>query len=124
MKTFLPLVLLAAALGLAGSQSDAADAELLKKCTICHGDKGVSDGTTLAALVAKKERDYTFAQTFPTGTHAMWLYYWLATYGINLIDKDYARRMALGLGEEVLGGQQRLDFRKNVAVFRFHRSTS
>ena len=46
-------------------------------------DKGVSDGPTLAALVAKKERDYTFAQTFPTGTHAMWLYYWLATYGIN-----------------------------------------
>ncbi len=46
-------------------------------------DKGVTDGPTLAALVAKKERDYTFAQTFPTGTHAMWLYYWLATYGIN-----------------------------------------
>ena len=22
----------------------------------------------------------TFAQTFPTGTHAMWLYYWLAAY--------------------------------------------
>jgi nitrate/nitrite transport system substrate-binding protein len=29
------------------------------------------------------KREYTFAQTFPTGTHAMWLYYWLATYGIN-----------------------------------------
>ena len=31
----------------------------------------------------KEKRDYTFAQTFPTGTHAMWLYYWLANYGIN-----------------------------------------
>ncbi len=25
----------------------------------------------------------TFAQTFPTGTHAMWLYYWLASQGIH-----------------------------------------
>ena len=46
-------------------------------------DKGAIDGASLAALVAKKERDYTFAQTFPTGTHAMWLYYWLATFGVN-----------------------------------------
>ncbi|MDI6746372.1 MAG: CmpA/NrtA family ABC transporter substrate-binding protein [Rhodocyclaceae bacterium] len=46
-------------------------------------DKGAIDGPSLAALVAKKEKEYTFAQTFPTGTHAMWLYYWLATYGIN-----------------------------------------
>jgi nitrate/nitrite transport system substrate-binding protein len=29
------------------------------------------------------KREYSFAQTFPTGTHAMWLYYWLANYGIN-----------------------------------------
>jgi len=28
-------------------------------------------------------RTYTFAQTFPTGTHAMFLYYWLAAYGID-----------------------------------------
>ena len=46
-------------------------------------DKGATDGTKLAALIAKKEREYTFAQTFPTGTHAMWLYYWLASHGIN-----------------------------------------
>jgi len=46
-------------------------------------DKGATDGTGLAKLVAKKEREYTFAQTFPTGTHAMWLYYWLAAQGIN-----------------------------------------
>ncbi|MBI3525887.1 MAG: ABC transporter substrate-binding protein [Betaproteobacteria bacterium] len=46
-------------------------------------DKGATDGASLARLVARKEREYTFAQTFPTGTHAMWLYYWLATYGID-----------------------------------------
>ena len=46
-------------------------------------DKGAIDGASLARLVAKKEREYTFAQTFPTGTHAMWLYYWMATYGID-----------------------------------------
>ena len=45
--------------------------------------KGVSDGATLKSLMDKEKRDYTFAQTFPTGTHAMWLYYWLANYGIN-----------------------------------------
>ena len=46
-------------------------------------DKGAVDGASLAKLMAADKRDYTFAQTFPTGTHAMWLYYWLATYGIN-----------------------------------------
>ena len=46
-------------------------------------EKGAIDGASLAKLVAKKEREYTFAQTFPTGTHAMWLYYWLAAQGIN-----------------------------------------
>lgn len=31
----------------------------------------------------------TFAQTFPTGTHALWLYYWLASQGIHpLADVD------------------------------------
>ncbi len=46
-------------------------------------DKGATDGPSLAKLIAKKEREYTFAQTFPTGTHAMWLYYWLAAQGID-----------------------------------------
>ncbi len=45
------------------------------------GDKGAIDGASLARLMARKEREYTFAQTFPTGTHAMWLYYWLAAAG-------------------------------------------
>ena len=46
-------------------------------------DKGAVNGAGLAKLMQMEKREYTFAQTFPTGTHAMWLYYWLATYGIN-----------------------------------------
>ncbi len=46
-------------------------------------DKGVTTGEQLKALIAKKEKEYIFAQTFPTGTHAMWLYYWLGAHGIN-----------------------------------------
>jgi nitrate/nitrite transport system substrate-binding protein len=46
-------------------------------------DAGAKDGASLAKIMATDKRDYTFAQTFPTGTHAMWLYYWLASYGIN-----------------------------------------
>ncbi len=46
-------------------------------------DKGVTDGASLKKLIDKEKREYTFAQTFPTGTHAMWLYYWLAANGIH-----------------------------------------
>ena len=46
-------------------------------------DKGAVDGQGLAKLMASEKREYTFAQTFPTGTHAMWLYYWMAANGIN-----------------------------------------
>ena len=46
-------------------------------------DKGAVDVASLARVMAADKRDYTFAQTFPTGTHAMWLYYWLAAGGVN-----------------------------------------
>jgi nitrate/nitrite transport system substrate-binding protein len=46
-------------------------------------EKGVKDGRSLKRLLDNENRDYTFAQTFPTGTHAMWLNYWLAANGIN-----------------------------------------
>lgn len=46
-------------------------------------DKGAVDGPTLARLMARDKREYTFAGTFPTGTHAMWMHYWLAAAGIN-----------------------------------------
>ncbi|MGI9025816.1 MAG: CmpA/NrtA family ABC transporter substrate-binding protein [Burkholderiaceae bacterium] len=46
-------------------------------------DKGAVDGPSLQKLIAQEKGEYTFAQTFPTGTHAMWLYYWLAASGID-----------------------------------------
>ena len=46
-------------------------------------EKGATTGEALKKLIDTDKRDYTFAQTFPTGTHAMWLYYWLANYGID-----------------------------------------
>jgi nitrate/nitrite transport system substrate-binding protein len=46
-------------------------------------EKGATDLAGLAKLMQTDKREYTFAQTFPTGTHAMWLYYWLASAGIN-----------------------------------------
>lgn len=46
-------------------------------------DKGAVDGASLKKLITTDRREYTFAHTFPTGTHAMWLYYWLAAHDIN-----------------------------------------
>jgi nitrate/nitrite transport system substrate-binding protein len=46
-------------------------------------NKGAVSLEALVALMKKEPREYTFAQTFPTGTHAMWLYYWLASAGVN-----------------------------------------
>src|SRR5690606_38270372 len=37
-------------------------------------EAGVTSGEQLAAHIARGGRPLTFAQTFPTGTHAMWLY--------------------------------------------------
>ncbi len=43
---------------------------------------GVTDGASLKKVIAASPQGtYTFAQTFPSGTHAMWLYYWLANAG-------------------------------------------
>jgi nitrate/nitrite transport system substrate-binding protein len=46
-------------------------------------DKGVTDAASLSKLMKSEKAEYTFAQTFPTGTHAMWIYYWLAAHGIH-----------------------------------------
>src|SRR6266853_106004 len=46
-------------------------------------DKGVTDGASLNKLIKSEKNEYTFAQTFPTGTHSMWIYYWLAAHGIH-----------------------------------------
>ncbi|MDR6609202.1 CmpA/NrtA family ABC transporter substrate-binding protein [Pseudomonas synxantha] len=50
---------------------------------------GVSTPEALDRHVHQTRPKLTFAQTFPTGTHAMWLYYWLASQGIHpLLDVD------------------------------------
>ena len=46
-------------------------------------DKGTTDGAGLKKLIDTGKGNYSFAQTFPTGTHAMWLYYWLGANGIS-----------------------------------------
>lgn len=40
-------------------------------------------GSTLPEALASLQRRAVFAQTFPTGTHALWLYYWLAASGVD-----------------------------------------
>jgi len=49
--------------------------------------QGVVDGPSLAAHMRRSRRGgarpFTFAHTFPTGNHAMFLYYWLAAAGID-----------------------------------------
>lgn len=44
---------------------------------------GVTSGEALAQRAHQSSARLKFAQTFPTGTHAMWLYYWLASQGIH-----------------------------------------
>lgn len=78
-----------AQLGLAGPQRDMAVLMGLNQngqgITLSRQlrDAGVTTGEQLAAHVKQASSPLTFAQTFPTGTHAMWLYYWLGAHGIN-----------------------------------------
>jgi nitrate/nitrite transport system ATP-binding protein len=44
--------------------------------------RGVRDGWTLAQAIREGEA-LTLAHTFSTGTHALWLSYWLAAHGID-----------------------------------------
>lgn len=46
-------------------------------------DAGVTNTSALKQRVHQSGTKLTFAHTFPTGTHAMWLYYWLASQGIH-----------------------------------------
>jgi len=47
------------------------------------GGSGGATGNRLREALASLGRKPVFAQTFPTGTHAMWLYYWLAAHGVD-----------------------------------------
>lgn len=44
---------------------------------------GIVSGNDLSNFLNQHTAKLAFAQTFPTGTHAMWLYYWLASHGIH-----------------------------------------
>lgn len=58
---------------------------------LSHGlqQLGVTSPDALDRHAHQTRAKLTFAQTFPTGTHAMWLYYWLASQGIHpLLDVD------------------------------------
>ncbi|NHZ36838.1 CmpA/NrtA family ABC transporter substrate-binding protein [Massilia rubra] len=46
-------------------------------------EQGALDGPSLAQHMRDRPRSTTFAHTFPTGNHAMLLYYWLAAHGID-----------------------------------------
>ena len=78
-----------AQLGLAGPQKDMAVLMGLNQngqaITLSKQlrEAGVTNGAQLAAHLKQGGKPLTFAQTFPTGTHAMWLYYWLGSLGIN-----------------------------------------
>ncbi|TNB91215.1 ABC transporter substrate-binding protein [Pseudomonas jessenii] len=52
---------------------------------LSHGlqQLGVTSPEALDRHAHQTRAKLTFAQTFPTGTHAMWLYYWLASQGIH-----------------------------------------
>ncbi|CAI0760006.1 CmpA/NrtA family ABC transporter substrate-binding protein [Serratia quinivorans] len=80
-------------LGVAGPQQDMAVLMTLNNngqaITLSNQLKqaGVTDAASLKKTVdASAKGTYTFAQTFPTGTHAMWLYYWLANAGVHPFD--------------------------------------
>ncbi|MCC4605008.1 CmpA/NrtA family ABC transporter substrate-binding protein [Xanthomonas campestris] len=45
--------------------------------------QALADGQALPHALAGLGRRAVFAQTFPTGTHALWLYYWLAAGGVD-----------------------------------------
>ena len=43
----------------------------------------MTDLAGLVSLLKREPRGYTLAHTFPTSAHAMWLYYRLASAGVN-----------------------------------------
>ncbi len=75
-------------LGLGGPQTDMAVLMVLNRngqaITLSNRlADALAEHGTLAQALAKLGRKPVFAQTFPTGTHAMWLYYWLASQGVH-----------------------------------------
>ena len=76
-------------MGISGPQTDMANLMTINRngqaitLAKAFAGKNVSDAASLAALIKREPREYTFSHTYSTGTHAMWLNYWLASAGIN-----------------------------------------
>jgi len=75
-------------LGLGGPQSDMAILMTLNRngqaITVSnHIADALSQNHSLKSVLAGLGRKPVFAQTFPTGTHAMWLNYWLARQEVH-----------------------------------------
>jgi ABC-type nitrate/sulfonate/bicarbonate transport system substrate-binding protein len=75
-------------LGLGGPQADMAILMTLNRNgqAIAVSNRladALHQGQSLKAALAALVRKPVFAQTFPTGTHAMWLNYWLAAQGVH-----------------------------------------
>jgi nitrate/nitrite transport system substrate-binding protein len=69
----------------------------------------IRNGASVKDALASLDRPPVLAQTFPTGTHAMWLYYWLAANGVHPL-RDVQSvvipppRMADAMAEGMLDG--------------------
>jgi ABC-type nitrate/sulfonate/bicarbonate transport system substrate-binding protein len=75
-------------LGLGGPQADMAILMTLNRngqaITVSNQlSDSLQSGVSLQAAISQLGRKPVFAQTFPTGTHAMWLNYWLAAHGVH-----------------------------------------
>ncbi|MGF6598876.1 ABC-type nitrate/sulfonate/bicarbonate transport system substrate-binding protein [Paraburkholderia sp. GAS448] len=75
-------------LGLGGPQTDMAALMVLNRngqaITVSNRlADALAEHQSLREALATLGRKPVFAQTFPTGTHAMWLYYWLAAQGVH-----------------------------------------
>ncbi|WP_322029536.1 CmpA/NrtA family ABC transporter substrate-binding protein [Paraburkholderia sp. J76] len=75
-------------LGLGGPQTDMAALMVLNRNgqAISLSNRladALAEHGSLPRALATLDRKPVFAQTFPTGTHAMWLYYWLASQGVH-----------------------------------------
>jgi ABC-type nitrate/sulfonate/bicarbonate transport system substrate-binding protein len=101
-------------LGLGGPQTDMAVLMVLNRngqaITLSNRlADALAEHGSLPRALATLGRKPVFAQTFPTGTHAMWLYYWLASHGVHpLRDIESVAipppQMVAALAEERLDG--------------------
>ncbi|NYH16518.1 CmpA/NrtA family ABC transporter substrate-binding protein [Paraburkholderia bryophila] len=101
-------------LGLGGPQTDMAVLMVLNRngqaITLSNRlAAALAEHGTLPKALATLGRKPVFAQTFPTGTHAMWLYYWLASQGVDpLRDIDSVAipppQMVTALADDKLDG--------------------